>query len=127
MSELDFLTGKQIINLIYSFKGVQVMVDRDLAQIYKVETRVLNQSVKRNSERFPAEFIFQLDREDFELWRSQIVISNSDKMGMRRSPYVFTEHIGASLKDLGKKWFAFSKMEHGLNDLLNLLKIQGNG
>jgi len=97
MSGLVFLSGRQIINLIYSFKGVQVMVDRDLAQIYNVETRVLNQAVKRNTERFPADFMFQLDQEDFENWRSQIVISNSDKMGLRRAPYVFTEQGVAML------------------------------
>lgn len=76
---------------IFSFRGVQVMVDRDLAMLYEVETRALNQAVKRNLERFPEEFMFQLSPDEFENWKSQIVISNADIMGLRRAPFVFTE------------------------------------
>ena len=67
------------------------MIDRDLAELYGVETRALNQAVKRNIERFPDDFMFQLTPDEFEQWKSQIVMSNSIKMGMRRMPYVFTE------------------------------------
>lgn len=67
------------------------MLDRDLAQLYGVETRVLNQAVKRNIERFPEDFMFQLTQDEFEDWKSQIVMSNSVKMGVRRMPYAFTE------------------------------------
>jgi hypothetical protein len=56
-----------------------------------VETKVLNQTVKRNEARFPNDFMFQLSKEEFENWRSQFVTSNSDKMGLRRPPYAFTE------------------------------------
>lgn len=56
-----------------------------------METRVLNQAVKRNSERFPEDFMFQLTVEEFETWKSQIVMSNSVKMGVRRRPFAFTE------------------------------------
>jgi len=72
-------------------RGKQVMIDRDLANLYQVENRVLNQAVKRNSERFPDDFMFQLTKEEFENWKSQIVISNSDIMGLRKMPYAFTE------------------------------------
>ena len=67
------------------------MLDRDLAKLYKVNTKVLNQAVKRNIKRFPSDFMFQLSEDEFKNWRSQIVTSNSDKMGLRRAPYAFTE------------------------------------
>ncbi len=76
---------------IYTIRGVQVMMDRDLAKLYNVETRALNQAVKRNRRRFPGEFCFQLTDGEFEKWKSQIVMSDSDKMGLRRPPYAFTE------------------------------------
>ena len=68
------------------------MLDRDLAELYQVETRVLNQAVTRNIDIFPERFAFQLTKEEFENWISQFVISNSDKMSLRKLPYVFTEH-----------------------------------
>ena len=76
---------------IFTIRGVQVMLDRDLASLYQVQTKVFNQAVKRNIERFPEDFMFQLSSEEFDNWRSQIVTSNSDKMGLRRPPYAFTE------------------------------------
>ena len=81
----------QIQNKIYEIRGQRVMIDRDLAEIYGVETRVLNQAVKRNMERFPDDFMFQLTEDEFQNWKSQIVISNAMNMGMRKKPYVFTE------------------------------------
>lgn len=72
------------------------MLDRDLADLYQVPTRRLNEQVKRNISRFPEDFMFQLSQEELENWRSQIAISNSDKMGLRRPPYAFTE-LGVSM------------------------------
>ncbi len=95
MDALEKETG--ITGKIHSFRGVQVMLDRDLAELYQVETKVLNQSVKRNLERFPQSFMFQLSSEEFLDWRSQFVTSNSDKMGLRRPPYAFTEQGVAML------------------------------
>ena len=66
------------------------MLDRDLAELYGVETRTLNQRVKRNLRRFPSDFMFQMTKEDIEEWKLQIVISNSIKMGLRKSPKAFT-------------------------------------
>ncbi|OPZ31114.1 MAG: ORF6N domain protein [Bacteroidetes bacterium ADurb.BinA174] len=80
-----------IQNLIYEIRGQKVMLDRDLAEMYGVETRILIQSVKRNKDRFPDDFMFQLTKNEFENWKSQIVMSKSDKMGLRRAPYAFTE------------------------------------
>ncbi|CAM2735612.1 ORF6N domain-containing protein [Flavobacterium succinicans] len=68
------------------------MLDRDLATLYGIETRVLKQAVKRNISRFPEDFMFELTKSEFENWRSQFVISNSDKMGLRYLPMAFTEH-----------------------------------
>jgi len=76
---------------IFTIRGRQVMIDRDLAELYQVETRTLNQAVKRNADRFPEDFMFQLSKKEFEDWKSQIVISNRDRMGLRRPPYAFTE------------------------------------
>ena len=86
MDELQLIQSK-----IYEIRGQKVMLDFDLAEMYEVETRVLNQAVKRNIERFPEDFMFQLTKEETLNWKSQIVMSNSIKMGMRRSPYAFTE------------------------------------
>ncbi|MDR0833290.1 MAG: ORF6N domain-containing protein [Candidatus Symbiothrix sp.] len=82
----------QIQNKIHEFRGQKVMIDRDLAHLYGVETKNLNQAVKRNMERFPKDFMFQLTNEEFQNWKSQIVTSNSlEIMGLRKKPYVFTE------------------------------------
>ena len=107
---------ENIENLIHVIRGKQVMLDRDLARLYGVETGRLNEQVKRNIERFPEDFMFQLNKEEFEnwkshfaisssdssrsqfamlddeeKWKSQIAISNSIKMGARKLPYAFTE------------------------------------
>ena len=93
---------------IFVIRDKQVMVDRDLAALYGVETRVLKQAVKRNPERFPEEFMFQLDNQEFMKWRSQIVMSNSDKMGLRYRPFVFTEQGVAMLSAVLKSPTAIS-------------------
>ena len=69
----------------------QVMIDRDLAELYQVENRALNQAVKRNSDRFPDDFMFQLTKEEHENLISQFVISSSEHGGVRKMPYAFTE------------------------------------
>lgn len=76
---------------IYEIRGQRVMLDRDLAELYQVTTGVLNQAVKRNIKRFPDDFMFQLTDNETENWKSQIVITNSITMGLRRNPYAFTE------------------------------------
>ena len=86
MDQLEIIRSK-----IYEIRGHKIMLDRDLAVMYGVETRALNQAVKRNADRFPEDFMFQMTDEEVKVWKSQIVISNSIKMGIRRNPYVFTE------------------------------------
>lgn len=101
MTDKPVLIDKQDIeNRIFTIRDVQVMVDRDLAALYQVETGVLNQAVKRNNERFPVEFRFQMSELEFENWKSQIVMSNEDKMGLRRPPFVFTEQGVAMLSSV---------------------------
>jgi len=73
---------EQIESLILTIRGKQVILDRDLARLYSVETRVLNQAVQRNIERFPEDFMFRLTKEEFENWKSQFVISNYDEENM---------------------------------------------
>ncbi|MEA4937646.1 MAG: ORF6N domain-containing protein [Paludibacter sp.] len=80
----------QIIqNKILEIRGQYVMLDFDLAEMYQTETKILNQSVKRNADRFPPDFMFQLTEKEFDSLRSQIVTSK--KGGIRRPPYAFTE------------------------------------
>ena len=86
------LSEELISNKIYFIRNQKVMLDRDLALLYGIETKVLKQAVKRNISRFPEDFMFELNKSEFENWRSQFVTSNSDKMGLRYLPSVFTEH-----------------------------------
>ncbi len=88
---------ERIINKIYLIRGKKVMFDRDLAELYGVETRILNRAVRRNIDRFPADFMFQLNKQELEIWKSQIGISNREKMGLRKTPLVFTEQGVAML------------------------------
>ncbi len=94
------LPDEAIISKIYVIRGKKVMIDRDLAELYDVETRVLNQAVKRNEKRFPEDFMFQMTKEEMQEWKSQIVISNSEKMGLRKPPLVFTEQGVAMLSSV---------------------------
>lgn len=79
-----------VMNKIYFIRGHKVMLDSDLAELYEVETRVLNQAVSRNEYRFPEEFMFQLNEKEWDNLKSQIVTSSWG--GRRKLPYVFTEH-----------------------------------
>lgn len=76
MSGNELIKNEEIQNRIYAIRDVQVMLDEDLLLLYGVETKVLNQTVKRNSERFPEEFMFQITDDEFNRLRSQIVTSN---------------------------------------------------
>jgi len=102
---------ENIENLIRVIRNKQVMLDRDLARLYGVEARALNQAVQRNIERFPEDFMFQLTKEEFENLKSQNVISSEDEIlksqnvisswgGVRKWPYVFTENGVAMLSSV---------------------------
>lgn len=84
---------ERIENRILLVRGAKVLLDADLAALYGVQTRALNQAVKRNAERFPADFMFRLSPKELEAWRSQVVMSNPGaRMSLRRAPFAFTEH-----------------------------------
>jgi hypothetical protein len=85
------ISESDVLDKIYLIRGKKVMLDRDLAELYGVETRVLNQAVKRNLERFPSDFMFQMTEGELENWISQFVMSKNERKGIRRCPYAFTE------------------------------------
>jgi len=85
------IPDERIINKIYLIRDQKVMLDRDLAELYGVETKVLKQAVKRNFERFPKDFMFEMTKEEFQNWRSHFVTSNSERMGLRYAPFCFSE------------------------------------
>lgn len=89
---------EEIRSRIHTIRGKQVMLDKDLAELYGVEVRTLNQSVKRNENRFPPDFMFQLDKEEWEILKSQFVTSSWG--GVRKLPYVFTEQGVAMLSSV---------------------------
>jgi len=81
-----------IMSKIYLIQGKKVMLDRDLAELYDVETKQLKRAVRRNIERFPADFMFGMTKEELVNWRHQFGTSNADKMGLRYPPFCFTEY-----------------------------------
>ena len=95
--ENEIITVEGIRSLVYTIRGQQVMLDSDLAEIYGYELRAMNQQVKRNIERFPEDFMFQLTKDEVELVKSQIVTSRDNTFfsgqegGRRKLPYAFTE------------------------------------
>ncbi|RYJ39878.1 KilA-N, DNA-binding domain-containing protein [Flavobacterium anhuiense] len=92
MDDHSLLSEETISNKIYFIRGQKVMLDRDLALLYGVETKRLKEQVKRNLNRFPKDFMFELSKTEFENWRSQFATSNSEKMSLRYAPMAFTEH-----------------------------------
>ena len=101
MSEMLSVTvnGIPMQNIIYTIRGVQVMLDRDLAHFYGIENRALKQAVKRNPARFPDDFMFELSDSEIELLVSQNVIPSKKHLGGAR-PYAFTEQGVASLSSV---------------------------
>lgn len=128
MSKEIVIPDEIITNKIYLFQNKKVMLDRDLADLYKVETRVLKQAVRRNIERFPKDFMFELTKDEFKNWRSQIVMSSWG--GNRYPPMAFIEQGVAMLSSVLKSERAiavnikiiriFTKMRELLSDNLSL-------
>jgi hypothetical protein len=101
MSKTDLISNEQIEKAIYVIRGEKVMLDRDLAELYQVQTKALNQAVRRNRERFPADFMFQLTTAEVaEVNRSQIVTGSQKHRDPRSRPYAFTEHGVAMLSSV---------------------------
>jgi ORF6N domain len=89
-----------VMNKIYFIRGQKVMLDRDLAELYQVDTKRLKEAVRRNITRFPEDFMFEMAEKELQNWRSQIATSNSDKMGLRYLPFCFTEQGVAMLSSV---------------------------
>jgi hypothetical protein len=96
----DIIPIENITGLIYLIRGKKVIMDRDLAVLYGVETKRLKEQVKRNIERFPEDFMFELSKSEFNNWRSQFATSKRDKIGLRYSPMAFTEQGVAMLSSV---------------------------
>lgn len=122
---LEIKDDKEIQNIIYTIRGQQVMIDSDLAELYQVETKVFNQAVKRNMERFPEHFRFQLTKEEYENLRSQIVTSSKiNKHGGRRyMPYVFTEQGIAMLSAVLKSDIAIKVSIRIMDNFVRIRKF----
>ncbi len=127
----DLISEEVITSKIYLMRNQKIMLDRDLASLYEVETKQLKRQVRRNIDRFPEDFMFELSKEEFTNWRSQFGTSNSsDKMGLRYAPMAFTEQGVAMLSSVLKSKRAievnikiirvFTKMRALLNDNLSL-------
>lgn len=121
---------KNILSKIYFIRNQKVMLDRDIAKLYGVETKVLKQTVRRNITRFPKDFMFELTNNEFENWRSQFVTSNEDKRGLRYAPFAFTEQGVAMLSSILNSRVAiqvniqiirvFTQLRQSITEVLNL-------
>ena len=100
MKDSSLIPIERIEKSIYLIRGEKVMLDRDLASLYGVETKALKQAVKRNRDRFPKDFMFVLRETEFQNWRSQFVTSNADRKGLRYAPMAFTEQGVAMLSSV---------------------------
>src|ERR1035438_6759687 len=130
MSKEISIPDETIVGKIYYIRNQKVMIDRDLAELYGVETRALKQGVKRNADIFPAHFMFEMTKEELAIWRSQFVTSKKDRQGLRYAPFCFTEHGVLQLANVLKSKRAkqmsiriievFIKMREMLSDNLEL-------
>jgi len=109
ISEIITVSEEVVISKIYEIRGEKVMIDRDLAELYGVEVKYLKRQVRRNINRFPEDFMFELNEREFLNWRRHFGTSNSaDKMGLRYAPFVFTEQGVAQLSSVLKSERAIS-------------------
>lgn len=99
-AELLKIPDEIVMNRIYVIRNQKVMLDRDLAELYGVETKRLKEAVKRNLSRFPDDFMFELTEIELNNWRTQFATSNSEKKGLRYQPFVFTEQGVAMLSSV---------------------------
>ncbi len=122
----DLIPIERIESRIIVIRGEKVLLDRDLAELYEVPTKALKQAVRRNITRFPKDFMFELNKEEFKNWRSQFATSNSDKMGLRYAPMVFTEPGVAMLSSVLKSERAIQMNVAIIRTFINMRKIIRN-
>jgi hypothetical protein len=137
---MEIVKQQHIESKILMLRDVQVMLDNDLAAFYEVKPIRLREQVKRNPNRFPSDFVFQLTEIEVDVLVSQNAIPSKQSLGgylhapievktfaNSHDRFLIIDnkelyHIGASLKDLGKKWFAFSRMDSLVNELLKRIR-----
>ena len=121
------LIKSEIDSRIFTIRGVQVMLDKDLAELYGVNTMRLNEQVRRNMERFPESFCFQLTKEEMTMWISQFAISKSARRGFRKQPLVFTEYGVAMVSAVLRSQIAIETSIHIVKAFIEYRKgkIQG--
>jgi phage regulator Rha-like protein len=117
---------EQITTVIYFIRDHKVMLDRDLAELYGVQTKVLKQAVRRNIDRFPDDFMFELTDAEFQNWRSQFVTSKKDRMGLRYKPMAFTEQGVAMLSSVLNSKRAINVNIQIMRAFVQLRKIIGS-
>ena len=111
---MEIIKNNEVETNIYEIRGQKVMLDSDLARLYQVETRVLNQAIKRNIDRFPLDFMFKLEKSEFENLKSHFVTSSWG--GIRKMPFVFTQDGIAMLSSVLKSKIAIpSKYTNNAN------------
>lgn len=139
MREKDII---KIEAMIYTIRGQRVMMDSDLAELYGVETKALKRAVRRNLNRFPEDFMFEMSKEELENWRYQFGTSNFVKMGLRIQPFVFTElgvamlssvlnseqaiSVNISIMRIFAKLRSFLLLEKEINDRMDKLEVETN-
>lgn len=123
---MEDVTTQTIENRIYTIRDVQVMLDKDLAELYGVETKVLNQAWKRNIERFPEEFCFQLTKEEVEILRSQFATSRSQFVTLNTKDSFLKSQIVTSKKENrgGNRYLPYAFTEQGVAMLASILKSE---
>lgn len=121
------LIKSEIDSRIFTIRGMQVMLDKDLAELYGVNTMRLNEQVRRNMERFPESFCFQLTKEEMTMWISQFAISKSARRGFRKQPLVFTEYGVAMVSAVLRSQIAIETSIHIVKAFIEYRKgkIQG--
>lgn len=139
MREKDII---KIEAMIYTIRGKRVMMDSDLSELYGVETKALKRAVRRNLNRFPEDFMFEMSKEELENWRYQFGTSNFVKMGLRIQPFVFTElgvamlssvlnseqaiSVNISIMRIFAKLRSFLFLEKEINERMNKLEVETN-
>lgn len=113
---IAILSDDAVMSRIYIVREQKVMLDRDLAELYGVETKVLKQAVRRNITRFPEDFMFEMNKEELEHWRSHFVTSKEDRLGLRYVPFCFTEQGVTMLS-------CILNSEHAINVNIQIIRI----
>jgi hypothetical protein len=121
MKEQIMLPDEVIISKIYLIRGTKVILDRDLAELYKVDTKQLKRAVRRNIDRFPDDFMFELSKDELANWRYQFGTSKSEKMGLRFAPFAFTEYGLLMLASILSKLEQLEKKDIELDDKVTLI------